>query len=273
MPDEVITLLGRQWELLTKLVSPLTDEQWRTATECPGWSVADNIGHIIGTESMLWGEPTPAAPEEVTTAAHVKNPIGALNEAWVESLRLLPKAEVIERFRAITQRRLAALEQMSEADLDRVGPSPIGDVAYREFMDIRLMDCWVHEQDIRRALAMPGHHTGRITERAIDRFVGAMGFVAARKAGASDGSVLAFELTGDGARRFTVVVDGRRARVGGPLADGQDATVSLVMAAETFCCLSLGRWAGPDVRAAGLVTMLGDRALGERMVDAMTFMI
>ena len=50
MTDEVITLLGRQWELLAELVMPLTDEQWRTATECPGWSVADNVGHIVRTE-------------------------------------------------------------------------------------------------------------------------------------------------------------------------------------------------------------------------------
>ncbi|MGD9794815.1 MAG: maleylpyruvate isomerase family mycothiol-dependent enzyme [Acidimicrobiia bacterium] len=273
MPDEVITLLGRQWELLTDLVGPLSEEQWRTATECPGWSVADNIGHIIGTESTLSGEPTPDASAEVTTAPHVKNPIGAMNEAWVESLRSLPKADVIDRFRSITRRRLATLEQMSESDLDRVGPSPIGNVAYREFMDVRLMDCWVHEQDIRRALSMPGHHSGRIAERAIDRFVGAMGFIAARRASASDGDVVAFDLTGDGGRRFTVVVEGRRARASGPLPDGQTATVGLQMAAETFCCLALGRWAGPDVRARSLVAMSGDQALGVRMVDAMAFMI
>ena len=62
------------------------DEQWTSPTPLPGWCVHDVVAHVIGTESMLSGVATPQLDVDVTTFGHVRNPIGELNECWVQHL-------------------------------------------------------------------------------------------------------------------------------------------------------------------------------------------
>ena len=57
------------------------------------YEVKDHVAHMIGTESMLAGRPRPSVPDAVVKAPHVKNEIGAANEAWVESFRGRPPAD------------------------------------------------------------------------------------------------------------------------------------------------------------------------------------
>ena len=141
---------------------------------------------------------------------------------------------------------------------------------YREFMRVRVMDTWVHEQDIRRAVGRPGHQQGPAVDVSLERFVAAMPFVVGKKAGAPEGSSVAFDLTGDAARRFAVVMDGGRGRV--VEEPPADPTVTLTMPAETWWCLCLGRWDAARARAEGL-SVAGDRALGDKVLDQLAFMI
>jgi uncharacterized protein (TIGR03083 family) len=231
--------------------------------------VQDQLAHVIGTESMLAGERAPAAPD-LATAPHVRNDIGQRNEAWVASLRPGPPTAVLARFRAVVALRLEQLRSRSTEEFDAIGPSPVGPVPYREFMNIRVMDNWAHEQDIRRAVGRPGHRSGPVVEHSLARFVPAMAFVVGKKAAAPDGTSVVFDLTGDAPRRFAVVVSGGRAA----LAEVPPSpTVTLRLDVETWWCLALGRSEGPTVRAAGDVTIEGDGELGQRVIDNLTFMI
>ena len=67
----------------------------------------------------------------------------------------------------MTDGRVATLAAMSEEEMDTVGWSPVGEVPYRQFMRVRLFDCWMHEQDIRRAVGKPGHLEGPV-DRQLD---------------------------------------------------------------------------------------------------------
>jgi uncharacterized protein (TIGR03083 family) len=185
-------------------------------------------------------------------------------------MRSLPPADVLARWREVSAQRVDQLRSAPPERFDELGPSPVGQVPYREFMAVRVMDCWSHEQDIRRAVGKPGHRAGPIVEHSLDRFVSGMPFVVGKKAGAPDGTSVVFELSGDAPRTIAVTVADGRAKV----VDGAPSpTVRLAMDVETWWCLCLGRWDGPTVRAKGLVTIEGDRALGEKVVDSMTFMI
>ena len=53
--------------------SSLAEDQWDEATCLPGWSVRDVFSHVIGTESMLAGEPAPTA--DVSHLDHMKNAV------------------------------------------------------------------------------------------------------------------------------------------------------------------------------------------------------
>ena len=93
--DRTVAALGEVWASLGELLGELTDEQWLLPTPLPGWSVQDNVSHIVGTEAMLAGEPGPDVEIDRDANEHVRNDIGAFNEQWVESLRAVPPDEVL----------------------------------------------------------------------------------------------------------------------------------------------------------------------------------
>ncbi|MHB8681793.1 MAG: maleylpyruvate isomerase family mycothiol-dependent enzyme [Acidimicrobiales bacterium] len=264
--EPVVEALAEEWAAIAALGELLVPGEWELPSECPGWSVRDLVSHLIGIERGLLGDEPPSPPLQ---APHVRNAIGARNEAWVVSRRGRPGPEVLAEFRDVTCRRLEQLRAMEEPDLARVGPSPVGEVPYREFMAVRVMDCWVHEQDIRVATGRPGHSDGPAAAIALGRIASAMPFVVGKKAGAPDGTSLRFELAGTPGRQLDVVVRGGRAA----LEDVDDPGTVLHMEADLFWRLGCGRVTGEAALAAGLVLVKGDEDLGRRVVESMAFMI
>lgn len=276
--ESVVDVLDEVWSAIIELGGVLGAGEWELPSECPGWTVSDVLAHMVGTERSLLGDP---APDPVSEPAHVHNEIGARNEGWVVSLRGTSGPEVLALFGDVTTRRLAQLRSWPSSRFDEVGPSPTGKVPYREFMQVRVMDCWVHEQDMRVATARPGHREGPAASLAMGRLASAMPFVVGKKAGAPEGSSVRFELTGTAPMRLEVLVRGGRAVVGdGPASDptasdptASDPTVEIRMDGEVFWRLGCGRVSGEAARGAGLVELRGQTGLGERVVDSMAFMI
>lgn len=277
--EPVVALLDEEWRAIAELGEELAPEEWELPSECPGWSVRDLVSHMVGTERSLLGE---AAPPDPGPAPHVHNPVGAANESWVAARRGLPGAAVLAEFREVTGRRLGELRVFDEAQWATSGPSPLGTVPYREFMQVRLMDCWVHEQDMRVATGRPGHRSGPVADVALNRIASAMGFVLAKKSGAPDGSSARFVLAGEPTRLLEVEVKAGRGHVG-PLAavpsrpadsvGEADRTVVLDMDSELFWRLGCGRVSGEAALGAALVGIKGDLELGRNVVRNMAFMI
>ena len=267
--EPVVAILVEEWQALEGLGGDLTDPEWDLPSECPGWTVRDVLSHLIGIERSLLGDPSPAPLDELPP--HVANEIGARNEAWVEARRALPGRAVLDEFRDVTARRLADLRTSPSARFDEIGPSPVGQVPYREFMRVRVMDCWVHEQDMRVATGRPGHDSGPAAELSLERLSSAMPFVVGKQAGAPEGSSVRFELRGTMSRRIDVVVRDGRASTVAEL-EGHPTTV-LDMGVEAFWRLACGRVDGESARLAGLVVVDGDIELAYRVLDAMAFMI
>jgi uncharacterized protein (TIGR03083 family) len=266
--EPIVDVLKEEWTAIGELGDGLDSREWELPSECPGWTVRDVLSHIVGTELSLLGEP---APDPLSAPSHVHNEVGARNEGWVASLRNHTGAEIVDVFRDVTSRRLAQLRSWPTSRFDEVGPSPVGQVPYREFMRVRVMDCWVHEQDMRVATARPGHREGPAATLAVDRLASAMPFIVGKKAGAPEGSSVRFELTGTPPRRLEVVVRGGRASLD-DLFDS-DPTAEIRMDLEVFWRLGCGRVTGEAARGAGLVELRGDTELAERVVDSMAFMI
>jgi uncharacterized protein (TIGR03083 family) len=187
---------------------------------------------------------------------------------WVTALASEPRAEVLDRFAEVTDARREALAAMSEDDFSASSWTPIGQADYRRFMQVRVFDCWVHEQDVRDAVGQPGHQTGPVAEQAVDEIVRALGYVVGKKAGAPDGSRVTFELTGPIERALHVVVDGRARVVDqfeGP------ATVVVTLGSGVFTRLASGR-----VDPAAVlddVALSGDIRLGRQLVANLAFTI
>jgi uncharacterized protein (TIGR03083 family) len=266
--ERIVGALDEVWTSLGDLYAGLSPAQWQTPTDLPGWTVRDVLSHVIGTESMLLGRSAPTV--DISALTHVRNDMGKFNEAWVEYRRGTPTEELLEEFRAVTSARRGALVDMTQADFDAESWTPVGQATYGRFMQIRIFDCWMHEQDAREALASPGGFDGAAVQYALDEIAGALGFVVGKRAGAPDGSSVRFVLTGPAARTIDVAVDGR-ARVVDVL-PGPPA-VTLTTDVATFCRLAGGRADPEAVLAGGRVELTGDAQLADRLARNLAFVM
>jgi uncharacterized protein (TIGR03083 family) len=262
--DRIVAVLDEQFDAILALTGDLDDGDWDRPTACPGWSVKDNVSHVVGTESMLLGRDNPEVdlPDDL---AHVRNDIGRFNEAWVQWYRPRPPADVVADLRQVIDERRRALAGMDQAAFDQESFTPAGPDTYGRFMRIRVMDMWTHEQDIREAVGRPGHLDGRAPATALDEVSAALGYVVGKKAAAPAGSTVRIELTGPIARRIDIEVSDR-ARVVDALVG--EPTTTLRVPGDHFMRLVAGRGADP-----GKVAVEGDAALGASVVDNLAYMI
>ena len=268
-PEPIIAVLEETWSATAKVCEGLPADTWELPTDCPGWTVRDQLSHLIGTERGLLGDGAPPLPDPMPDYVH--NPIGELNEAWIQARRDLPGDEVLAEFVAVTTRRLEQLAGFPAERWDVVGWSPMGDAPYREFMKIRTFDSWVHGQDIRRAIDRPGERFGAGEANTMARVVMSMPYVVGRKVAPPDQTTVVFEVEGPLAQTIAIKMDGKRAAT---LDDPPPVpSVRITLSPDRFIGLGCGRDAPEVVLDSHQVSFAGDVALGARVIQAMDFMI
>ena len=265
--EQVIDALSTIWDSILDATDGLKESSWDLPTDCPGWDVSDQLAHLIGIELLLLGEPIPEV--ELGARDYIKNKFGESIEAWIEVRRPESGKTLRKEFMEVTQRRLEMLRSLPEEAFDAVGWSPIGQVPMRKFMEIRAMDCWVHEQDMRVALGRPGGRNGVGEQITLGRADAALGGVVAGGMEAGDGTSLAIEVVGPlGGRRRIEVIDGKGSHVAGESADAT-VTLSQEIYERRFC----GRISAAEVEGDPQTEFAGDMELGRAFVEALAVMI
>jgi uncharacterized protein (TIGR03083 family) len=267
IPTERIDMLEQTWHSIIDLCSGLTDEQWKTATDLPGWNVQDNLSHLIGFERALEG--LPATDHRANELGHTRNTLGESNEHEVDARRSLPGAAVLAEWQALVEQRLATLRSADDSYFAQPAETPAGPGTMADFLDLRVLDSWSHEQDIRRALGMPGNLASASAEHTIDRLIRTLPIVIGKRAGTGEGDAVAVEITGPVHRSLTYeVIEGRAKPVPSPT----NATVATVrMDSDTFATLALGRRTAEH--CADRITVEGDTALAGRIIGGLNMMI
>ena len=267
--QELVDNMERVWSFIVGLCFGLTDGQWETLTDCPGWSVQDQISHLVGSESGILGRPDP--DHKPPDYPYLKNDLGQRNEIVVDWRRSWPGERVFQEFREVTAERMKQLRSMCDQDFARERETPIGPGTEAEYLRIRIFDAWVHEQDMRRALGQQGNLDGPVAIHSVEREAMAMPYVVGRKVRPPDGTTVIFQVTGAAGRTIPVgTEDGRGTELAAVPAL---PTARVIMDMETFSCLCCGRWDPARTLASGRVELEGDRALGETIVHKLSFMI
>lgn len=265
-PTPLIDMLLQVWDSLDGLCETLTEPQWKTMTECPGWTVQDTLSHLVSSEKGLHGEaPT---SHRASDLSHVKNPIGEFNEHEIDSRRGRSGAEVFAEWQDIAAKRRHTLTTAGDDYFAREMMTPTGPGTFADFLHIRVMDAWVHEQDIRRALHMPGNEGGAAAEHSIGRFVRSLPMVVGKRGKAPDGSVVTIDITGPVKRTFHIATTaGKAAHVD----SASNPACHISLDSNTYVALCCGRqfWNPGDTR----VSISGDAELAGRILSGFNVMI
>lgn len=249
-PPVSIHSLDRCWTSLDALLAGLAAEQWATPSLCPGWTVRDVASHIASVEHMMSGEPPGSMAESIPFQKIL---------AWMEQTKALDDAAFLDRYRQTIAARRVELAAVTESDLSLVSLTPVGPGTYGRFLAIRVFDCWVHEQDIRTPLALPGHEIGDAAEMAIDEIERSLPYIVGKKIGLPDGKGITIELDGPVHRTMHVAVSGRAAAV-----DALESPDVLLRADSTsFALLACGRIDPQQPIDDGRISWTGDAAWGE----------
>ena len=146
---------------LLALLRTLTPEDWARLTVCPGWSVKDVALHLLGDADFGWlsrgrdKDPTGLIPLSGDYRTFVAE-LNRKNERWVDAARALsPRliCELLEFCGPMVDAYLATIDMETTSSVSWAGRDPVPvwlDLA-RDFTER-----WVHQQQIRDAVARPG---------------------------------------------------------------------------------------------------------------------
>ena len=267
IPTDLIDLLEQVWRAMSALGAGLTEAEWKTASDLPGWTVQDNLAHVIGTERSLQG--LPSTEHRASDLSVVRNPIGEMNEHEVDARRGRPGSEVLAEFDDIVELRLATLRTADATYFAQPAITPTGPGTVADFLHIRVLDSWSHDQDMRRALDLTGNNDTAAAAHTIDRLIRTLGIVIGKRAGTPEGDAVVVDITGPIVRYLTYeIVDGRAQMVGEP---SKPPVATVRLDSDTFATLALGR--RPASAYTDQIELAGDQALARRIVEQLNMMI
>lgn len=242
-PSRAALACGQSLTVLAELGERLDDEQWQRPTDCPEWTVGDIYAHVAGLEQWVAEGPAPYDGE-----------MQKFIDLQVAQRSGMSRRQILDELRALIPVREGQLAQTPEQIYQ---PLLRRDVPAELFLEMRVFDLWVHEQDIRAAAGMPGGLSTLSAEVVRDMMVASLPRAVAKKAAAPAGSSVRLVVTGELPFDVTVVVgaDGR-ASIGS--SEAPDARLSLDWAA--FNRLASGRGGGYPVEIEG------DRELAGRVL-------
>ncbi|WP_405880945.1 maleylpyruvate isomerase family mycothiol-dependent enzyme [Streptomyces sp. NBC_01136] len=226
-------------DAISELVSPLVEGEWNRRTPCPGWSVRDLVSHVIGLDCEMLGDPRPihTLPRDLF---HVTNEHQRYMEMQVDVRRHHTAPEMTSELEYTVIRRNRQLRNESRQPDAKVR-GPLGtEITLEQAMRNRAFDVWVHEQDLRASLGVPGNLDSPGAHIVRDELLAALPKVVAKDAGAPANSAVVFDIHGPLEFLRTVRVDAEgRGSIDGAPSLGPAATLTLDW--ETYYRLACGR--------------------------------
>jgi uncharacterized protein (TIGR03083 family) len=226
-------------EAISELVLPLTEGEWNRPTPCPGWSVRDVVSHLIGIECEMLGDPRPihTLPRDLR---HVVDEFTRYMEVQVDVRRHHTAPEMTSELEYTIIRRSRQLRN-EKRDPATIVRGPLGDqVTLEHALRLRAFDVWIHEQDLRTALGVPGNLDSPGAYVTRDILLAGLPKVVAKKAGAPANSAVVIDVHGPLEFLRTVRVDAEgRGTVDSTPSLGP--AVTLATDWETYVRLAAGR--------------------------------
>lgn len=140
-----LQLLEEESAQLDKLVTSITPADWQTQTPAEGWSIADQIGHLIWTDeiSVQAIQQDPAFTELLKELA--TSEASDVTGDTARERSALPPEQLLTRWREARESLAAALSSVDEgAQIAWMGP-PMRPIT---MATARIMETWAHGLDV-----------------------------------------------------------------------------------------------------------------------------
>jgi len=194
LPD-LVKAFAHTGRAVVDLARTCSDDDLKELTECPGWTVHDQISHVAGVEALLQGHRDPRV--EMPHYEHIRNDLGKKVEYAVEVRRGRSGAEVLGELEDVLAQRLSTLQDPGLTDTSIIA-GPFGPDQATTVLLLRTFDVWTHEQDIRSALGRPGNLDSPAAEVAVGLVIRQLPKLIARGPGLEPGHTVFIEVTGAG---------------------------------------------------------------------------
>jgi uncharacterized protein (TIGR03083 family) len=151
---ELVSAYGETAQAVLDLGSACHPDEFGLPTQCPGWTVKDQIAHVAGIESAY----TQTGREVVQELAHVlPRRLRALRDPALTLDSPLPEIFV----------------SVEAPDGAKVVVETVSDESVGAALPDRIVDVWVHEQDLREALDRPGNLDSPAAAAFVERVLAA----------------------------------------------------------------------------------------------------
>lgn len=243
------------------LARDVPEDQWDLPTDLDGWSVKDNVAHTAHLEGILAG-----APEEtvqVDEAPHVKGMLGAYTEQGVVARRDRDMAALADEIEQAAAVREAELQAAPPTDGKAAPPRTPGGIPWdnNTLLGNRPLDVWMHEQDIRRAINLPGGYGNAAATFAITKLGGALPMVLGKRVSPPVGTSVRIDLADADISWSAAIGEDGRAAIVDPV---EDPSVRITLSAEDFVVLAGGR----RTLEATSPSYVGDEELGRALLSS-----
>lgn len=235
----------------------LLPEDADRVTDLPGWSVRDILAHLVHLEDVL------ADGTETADTAGPSTVPQDYTQAGVDALHDVGLPDLLVRLRELVERRATQLAVLPDDPAAPAPSTPAGAPwTWETLLRNRVIDAWMHEQDLRRALNRSGNLDSPGAQVTLQSFQAALPFVIGKRAKAPAGHPVAVVVTGPVPFAATVVVndDGRAA-----IDDDATPETTLTMSTEAFIVLGGGRRKPGQVP----VEVDGDTELAHRVLTGL----
>jgi uncharacterized protein (TIGR03084 family) len=153
--------LAAEQDALDEVVAALQPDQWQTSTPSPGWTVADQIGHLTyfdRTAALAIVDPDAFQAHRRVLLATFGD-AGAVEAMTLGSFRAMTPADLLATWRSgRAELSAAAASVATDARIEWYGPS----MSLRSFLTARLMETWAHGQDVVDAVGAERPATERL---------------------------------------------------------------------------------------------------------------
>jgi uncharacterized protein (TIGR03083 family) len=275
-PDDLgglLDALEQTTQAIVDLGWACREEDFERETELQGWTVKDHISYVVAA-----GKAFATLRNEPALAEQRRAQFDELVALDVTARRQWAGRSVVSELADFQPERMKQLRESGlELDSDVAhffGPG----ATFGSQLHQRIIDTWVHEQDIRAALDRPGDLDSPAAAVFTAAILAALPRVAARAAGVEPGRAIVLDVTGPVMARGGVrVIHGEDGRPYGdalfsgldrPEGDEQHDVTTVQLTTEALTRRAAGRRTTDEIH----FTVTGDEAAAKHLLDALALL-